>query len=145
MTERELNQIYWLRKEIKQLDKNLQRLENMSLIKSPIITGMPFGNKTNDTVARYSCDIIDLQNELINKRQKYLNQAKIIENYVDSITDSEIRQIVRLRHIDGLTWDEIGGEMNMDRSTVSKKYHNFIKKSHKSHEECDIIYNTKYN
>lgn len=139
MTEKELNQLYWLKKEIRQLNDKLQRLENMSLVGSPVITGMPFGSKTSDNVARHSCEIVDLERELTAKRQTYIRQANEIEKYIESIEDSEIRQIFRLRHAEGLKWEDIGGEICMHRTTVSKKYYNFMKLSHKSHDTSVII------
>ncbi len=139
MTEKELNQLCWLKKEIKQLDKKLKKLENMSLTKNPIITELPFGNEKSDNVARYSCDIVDLQNELIAKRHKCILKEKQIEKYIDNITDSEIKQIIRLRHVEGLTWAEIGGEMSLDRRTVSRKYYKYLKDAHNAHSTCDII------
>ncbi len=139
MTEEELKQLYWLKKEIKQIDDELQKLENMSLTKSPIITGLPFGNDKSDSVANYSCDIADLKAELKEKRQKYIDNATKVEKFINSIEDSEIRQIFRFRHMNGLSWDDIAGEMYMDRRTVSRKYYGFMKISHKSHTTCDII------
>ncbi len=127
MTEKELKQLYWLKEEIKQIDDELQKLENISLTKSPIITGLPFGNDKSDNVANYSCDIADLKAELKEKRQKYIDDATRVEKFIDSIEDGQIRQIFRLRHIDGLSWDQIAGEMYMDRRTVSRKYYSFLK------------------
>ncbi len=139
MTEKELKQLYWLKKEIKQIDNELQKLENMSLTKSPIITGLPFGNDKSDSVANYSCDIVDLETKLKEKKQKCIDNVARVEDFIDNIEDSEIRQIFRFRHIDGLSWDDIAGEMCMDRTTVSKKYRKFMKVSHKSHTTCVIM------
>ncbi len=127
MTEEELKQLYWLRREIKQLDKELQKLENMSLVKSPAITGLPFGSDKSDNVANYSCNILDLRAELKEKRQKYIDNATRVEKFIDDIEDSEIRQIFRFRHIDGLSWDNIAGEMYLSRQTVKRIYNKFIK------------------
>lgn len=139
MTEKELNQLYWLKKEIRQLDDKLQRLENMSLVGSPVITGMPFGSKTSDNVARHSCEIVDLERELTAKRQTYIRRANEIEKYIESIEDSEIRQIFRLRHAEGLKWEEIAGEMSVHRTTVSRKYYKYLKVAHNAHDTRVII------
>lgn len=139
MTEKELNQLYWLKKEIIQLDNRLRRLENMSLVGSLVIRGMPFGNEVSDNVAKYSCELVDLKEELSAKRQKYIVQVNKIEKYIDSIEDSEIRQIIRLRHVEGLKWEEIGGEMCMSRQSVKRRYDKFIKVEHNGHSTCVII------
>jgi len=139
MTEEELKQLYWLKKEIKQIDNELQKLENMSLTKSHILTGLPFGNDKSDIVANYSCDIVDLETKLKEKKQKCIDNVAKVEDFIDNIEDSQIRQIFRFRHINGLSWDDIASEMNMHRTTVSKKYYGFMKISHKSHTTCDIM------
>ncbi len=139
MTEEELKRLYWLGEEIKQIDKELKKLENMSLTKSPIITGLPFGNDKSDIVANYSCDIEDLKAELKEKRRKYIDDAIGVEKFIDNIKDSEIRQIFRFRHIDGLSWDDIAGEMNMHRTTATRKYYAFLKVAHNAHTTCVIM------
>jgi len=142
MTEEELKQLYWLRKEIKQIDKKLKKLENMSLINSPITTGLPFGNNKSDIVANYSCNIADLKSKLKEKKQKYIDDATRVEEFIDNIEDSQIRQIFRFRHIDGLSWDDIAGEMYMARKTVTRKYYKYLKKDKNDPNDrsiCDII------
>ncbi len=43
-----------------------------------------------------------------------------------------------------MTWAEIGGEMNLDRRTVSRKYYKYLKDAHNAHSTCDIIQIWKY-
>lgn len=134
MTERKLNQLYWLNKEIKHQKKRLLELQSTSQVKSPIITGLPFVNTKNDITANYAIEIADLEAEIYINIQKYCHELMEIEKYINTIDDSEMRQIIRLKHISGLTWDDIGTELNMDRRTVSRKYHKFLKVAHNAHE-----------
>lgn len=139
MTEKELNRLYFLNKEIESQRKRLHQLQNMSKVKSPVITGLPKGNETKNTVAKYAVEIADLESKISLNIQKCWYEIRNLERYISDIDDCEIRQIIRLRHINGMTWDEIGKELNMHRTTISKKYRDFIKVSHKSHSSCDII------
>jgi len=67
-----------------------------------------------------------LKAELKEKRQKYIDNATKVEKFINNIEDSEIRQIFRFRHIDGLSWDDIAGEMYLSRQTVKRIYNKFM-------------------
>ena len=56
-----------------------------------------------------------------------LEEKEKIERFIETIPDSQLRTIVRLRNIDLMTWQEIGDVLGLDRKTVSTKYNNFIK------------------
>lgn len=134
MTETKLNQLYWLDKEIKHQKKRLSELQSISQVKSPIITGLPFVNGKSNITANYAVEITDLEEEISINIKKYYRELIEIEKYINTIDDSEMRQIMRLRHINHLTWYEIGEELNMERTTVSKKYCKFLKNSRNSHQ-----------
>lgn len=139
MTEKELNRLYFLNKEIETQRKRLHQLQNMSMVKSHVITGLPRDNEIKNIVAKYAVEIADLESEINLNIQKCWNEIRKLERFINDITDCEIRQIIRLRHINGMTWDEIGFEMKMDRRTVSRKYHKYLKVAHNAHSICDII------
>lgn len=54
-------------------------------------------------------------------------QAEIeqMERYLDTIEDTEIRAILRLRYRNGLSFEQIGNELGYDRSTVGKKLNEY--------------------
>lgn len=137
MTEKELNEIYYINIEIKRLKKEQEELESLSLVKGQEITGLPGGNQTSNKVADYAIELAEIK-ELIELEIKrlYIVRAKI-ERYIETIDDAEIRLIVRLRAINNMRWEDIGEELGMERTTVSKKYRAFLKLSHKSREGHD--------
>ena len=98
---------------------------------------MPGGNITSDKVADYAVELAEIK-ELIDLEIKrlYIVRAKI-ERYIETIEDAEMRLIIRLRAINNMRWEDIGAELGMERTTVSKKYRNFLKLSHKSHNDSD--------
>ena len=55
-----------------------------------------------------------------------------LERFIAGIDDAEMRLIIRLRHINSLTWEEIGSEIHMTRTGAYKKYRRFLKVSHNS-------------
>ena len=137
MTEKELNEIHYIIIELKRLQKEKEELESKSIVKGQEITGMPGGNITSDKVADYAVELAEIK-ELIDLEIKrlYIVRAKI-ERYIETIEDAEMRLIIRLRAINNMRWEDIGAELGMERTTVSKKYRNFLKLSHKSHNDSD--------
>ena len=67
-----------------------------------------------------------------------LEEKEKIEKFIETIPDSKLRTIVRLRNIDLMTWEEIGNIMELDRKTVSKKYNDFIKDLRKVMKEKNV-------
>ncbi len=138
MTEKELNQLYYINKEIKILKEELDELKSRSKVKGQEITDMPIATGTSDKTASLAIAIREVE-ELydIKLKELYLVRARI-ERYINTIDDVELRLIVRLRCINNMFWGDIGAEMGMDRRTASRKYYKFIKENkvaHNAHEK----------
>lgn len=133
MTEKELKEIYYINIEIKRLKKEKEELESKSIVKGQEITGLPGGGTTSDKVADYAVELAEIK-ELIDLELKrlYIVRAKI-ERYIETIEDSEVRLIIRLRAINNMTWEDIGMEIGMDRRTASRKYYGYLKVAHNAH------------
>lgn len=50
-----------------------------------------------------------------------------IEKYIESISDSQLRRIFRMRYIDGKSLFTIGNKVHLDKSNVSRKINYFFK------------------
>ena len=72
--------------------------------------------KRNEVAARIST-----------KTQKLMDKINKAFEYIESIEDSNIRQILTYRYIDGLTWEQTGESMSYSWETVRKKHDKFIK------------------
>lgn len=130
LTEKELTQIHYINIEIKHIKEELQRLEGKSMVKGQEITGMPAPNGTSDKVADYATEKAELEMMLdMALKRLYLTRNQV-ERFLQGIEDNEIRLIVRMRAINCMNWYQIGEEIGMERTTVSKKYRNFLKDSH---------------
>lgn len=62
------------------------------------------------------------------KREELLLMQIDIETEIENIPDIEMRQIIESHFIKGKTYREIGAEMFIDYSAVSKKITNFLEK-----------------
>ena len=69
-----------------------------------------------------------LVNQLIDARITALEKYLKIESYIETIEESEIRQIMRFRFLDLRKWDEIDKLMLCGKDYAKKKYYNYRKK-----------------
>lgn len=72
-------------------------------------------------VARMNKRIVKKMNELVEEKDRLIE-------FIYGIEDSEIRQIFIYKYIDGLTWKEIGNEMNYGVTTIRNKHRGYINK-----------------
>lgn len=74
---------------------------------------------------------IRLQSRLRRRLEDLMDTLDEINEYVSTIDDSEIRQIITLRYINNLTWYQIAKHMGVygDGSTERKKHNRFLKVS----------------
>ena len=115
-----LNKIYWLRREIEQITDQIKSLTVMCGGSS--FSGMPGGsNKNSSPIERYVLRKEKLLEKLQSKFDELLAEIQRIEDVIEGIDDVEIRLIARKRLIENKDWQIIGDEMFMDRTTVSRK------------------------
>lgn len=125
MTEAELSQLFFLNKECERLQRDIKDKKTRVGYKSPTMSDMPRGcgkDYTDDIDEIADLEII----MTLNLKQIQRERAKL-EEYIGGIDDAETRLIYRLYHINCMTFTEIGLELNMDRRTVSRKYHKHLK------------------
>lgn len=70
----------------------------------------------------------ELQRKRNMKLDELLEMESRIHDYIYMIPDSEVRQIFMFRYIDGLSQEEIGMRLHMDRSGVSKRISKYLDK-----------------
>ena len=125
MTIHELSKYYNLKIEIQQIKDNIEEIETTK-IGSSKITGMPMmssGNNINPT-ERIG---IKLAKSLENKKDKLLDEATKIEEFLNTVEDGEIRIIIRKRFLEGKTWKEVSKDIIADRSTPYYKLKKYLK------------------
>lgn len=131
MTEKELSRYYWLKKEIKDLEN---RLEEFGYgVSAANIDKEIFGTAPTNSIQEKRAIIVE---KWINARLTALEEYLKIENYIESVEDSEIRQIMRYRFLDLYDWYKIGELTHSHRTTAYKKMRNYINNqlSHISHK-----------
>lgn len=128
MTFEDLLSVYSINIEIKKIQEEIQRLREQNFFKPNVISDMPRGGTGKDMLVEYAEEskrLDDMLNYSLSRLQKKRTE---IEEFISSIEDNETRLIVRLRCINNMDWQQIGGELGMERTTVSKKFYNFLDK-----------------
>ena len=102
MTEKELQNLRFLRLEISRADKIIKQLGGTGLC------GKVYADLLTET-----------KDDLLRKKTE-------LESIIHGIDDAEIRLILKLKFIDLRSWNYIARTMHYDRSTVYKKYKKFL-------------------
>jgi hypothetical protein len=131
MTKQELSQCYWLNREIEQLAEELKSLDGKEY-KAINLTGMPSGGDVSDNVSRLATQRAELHRLISLKIEECMIARTRIERFINTVEDSEMRMILRPRHINGMSWQQIAfsinesGRYSNDESVPRKKYNRFM-------------------
>lgn len=129
MTKTELKQIFYLNKEIEMWQKELDKIQCKSLVKCQIITDMPRGGGTSDKTADIAIEVACIEKIISGKLLDIQYQRKKIINYINEIDDSLLRQVMFLRNVSCMQWNQVANEIGGDNSddSVKKMYYRFLK------------------
>lgn len=123
MTEKELSRYYYLKREIKDLEDRLKEL-GVGLSAINLDKELSSGSSEHTSIQE---KIAIIKDKWINARLSALEEYLKIENYIETVEEVEIRQIMRYRFLDLYDWYKIGEVLHCDRTTVSKKLRKYLK------------------
>ena len=127
MTREELKQIYYINKEIKMWQRELDRLQCKSLIGGQSLDGMPKGSGMSDKVADLAIEKEEIREIINGKLAEIQVQRKRIMNYINGIEDSLLRQIMFLRNVSCMNWKQVARELNITEGCAKMTYHRHFK------------------
>ncbi len=141
MTKGELEQLLDLRKEIKELDGKVERMQQQRVgrVTDKVHTSMkefPYVYTTKTITGVDEKDkkrrktLTDSEILLLRRRQQAVDAEFKISKYINGIKDSRIRRIISLRYEEGLSWEKVAAEMNMDRTYPEKLLTKYLKEHH---------------
>lgn len=128
MTKEELKEIFYINKEIKMWQKELERLQCKSLVKGQEITDMPFSSETSDKVADMAVEIADINSIIRGKLAEIQIQRKKIIEYINGVDDSLLRQIMFLRNVSCMNWNQVARELSSTENCVKQIYSRHFRK-----------------
>lgn len=130
MTIKELSQLYYLNREIEEEQSKLAELRTAATSTTARITGLPSIGSISDKTA-IAAAIADAETIIRAKMELAVVEYNRLNRYIASIPDSFMRQIVRLRFVDGLTWRQVAQNIggNNTEDGVRKAVNRFLSKS----------------
>jgi len=117
ITKQQLRQLRWLKSEIKLLREQMENMEYS------FVTDMVKGSHQEHPYTERSFRLIGidadeyrrktakLKKRLEQRADELVDLVAEINRYVENIDDSLIRQIITLRHVNGLTWDQVAAHI----------------------------------
>lgn len=111
MTRKRLSQLYCLKKEIRRLTERLACLRAKAERATTNISSLNKGYGNADKVGDVVCVIADLERLIESEKAKCVEEQYNIEKYIDTIPDSLIREIFRLRHVYCYSWQRVAMEV----------------------------------
>lgn len=124
MTQKELKNLYTLNREISRDKERLVELEALSTSTSTHLTGMPHATSVKDRIGEYAAEIADLKALIELNIQKCWYELNKLNRYINTITDSQMRLIMSLRYINGMTWQQIAFHIGETDEQYPRKKHN---------------------
>lgn len=131
MTKEILIQYCDLKREISSLEKRIDRLEKQSEMVSDVVQN---GYKGHAVIYGHDCNrtykLHLLQRTLKERYDKALQTQTEIETYINTISKSDVRQILEYRYIDGMNWYQIQTMMRYrHEDTARRKHDRFLEKN----------------
>ena len=132
MTRKDLEKIYWLKRELKMWEDRLHELEADMAPDTPPNDGMPHSvtNTIKSPTEDKAIQIADHYSIIAGKAAELRFTIKEVEAFITSIDDPISKQIVEYRCVKLQSWDEVAETMGSNYYTaenVRQIYHRFVK------------------
>lgn len=115
MTIKELNKLYYKKKDITALEEELAELNNLG---SAPLDEMPKSKAPGNQTENYVIKRLKIISDLKQAYEEYYNEYEKVSGFINHIEDDEIRLIARLRFISLKDWFYIAEEISPEHKTI---------------------------
>lgn len=115
-----LNQYREAEAEAARLDLEITRLYSCAERATMVLKRTPGGGGDGRTLERAVEAIVDMADKLGAERLKAIRLRREIEDAIASVPDGQLRMLLRYRYVDGMTWERIAVNMNLDARWVRR-------------------------
>ncbi len=106
--------------EINDLMREKERILSRLTRMTASATGMPHGGGDTDQLTNGVAKIIELEKEIDAKVDKLVELRREIEASIETVDSNIQRRLLKLRYIDGMTWERVAVEMNYSYMQVCR-------------------------
>lgn len=104
------------------LRQEYQRLGEQATSVTPNLSGMPSPHGCpSDKVGQAAAERADLMDDIMEQERMCRAVIHQIESAVRKVDDLQLRQILRCRYIDGISWSDIAEELHYSLRSVHRK------------------------
>ena len=109
MTYKELNELYYIRREIARDEQKIEELRRKATSSTTALSAETAGPHAgvSDEVGAYAAAIADLTSDLAVKTEERVAVYHRTLAYIEGIEDSHTRLMLKLRFVDNLRWDDV--------------------------------------
>lgn len=101
---------------LREKERILSRLTRMT----SSATGMPRGGGDKDPMTNGVAKMIELEREIDSKVDKLVELRREIEAGIETVDSNTQRRLLKLRYIDGMTWERVAVEMDYSYMQVCR-------------------------
>ena len=116
-----------IERRIKRLQAEKQGWMEKATAVNPVLSDMPKGGGT-DKIQNAVCRIADIEQQINREIDRQIDLRERIETAICAIPDGRLRDLMRYRYIDGLTWEQIAVTMNFSYQWVCKLHGDALRK-----------------
>lgn len=121
MTLNELNGLYYLDREINDLETQIEKLRTEAEKCTATLSDMPKGNNVNDKVGRLASAIADYRSLLVMTKEERVKKSSEIHAFILGIEDEQTRRAFYLKFVLCLSWEEVGQRLGGGNSAASAR------------------------
>lgn len=122
----ELEKLKSLKLEVKQLEEELRNLPFVPATVKGSMNTFPYIERTFKVLGVDEKKGRQVRERLDSKLNEIQNQILVMEAYLDTVDDPEMRTILRLKYRNGLTNQRIADELGYSKSAITMKFSRFF-------------------
>lgn len=126
MTKKDLQQLYWIKRNIQQLENKLLELETSATRITTQLTEPRSTSSTEDKLAEIVCKIVEVQEQINEELKKSYDYMAKIEKAIEALPPREAH-LIRLRYLELKSWESICVEMNYSWRQIHRIHSDALK------------------
>lgn len=142
MTKKELQEIHFIKREIEHLKWQIENMDyytSDNYASDSVKGSLPVFPYIEHTVIIRGYEVVDgngrsyqrkldsLHRKLKERSEDLIEKVDKANDFIAKIESAELRLIISLRYINGMTWEQIGADIGYAAITVRKKHDEFMK------------------
>lgn len=136
VTPEQLGQLRALNREIAAEKDRLAQLRALKQGKQIRAEGIPYLGP-EQARRQYEPEIRAIEEKIEENLSRCLEQLAWLEDYIGQVEDSQMRQILSLRYVSGLTWQQTAFRMgHYDEQVPRRKHRKFFENQGKEKRKC---------